>query len=83
MFKTALPFTAFEDDAWKDFFAEFRYKLPSPSTISTRLLDESYTKIADAVDLQIQASNSLNLVTDESTDISGYRIINTSVVTNN
>ena len=35
------------------------------------------------VDLQLSASNCLNLITDESTDISRHRIINTSVVTNN
>lgn len=37
----------------------------------------------DAVDLQLRASHILNLVTDESTNIQGRRIINTSVFTTN
>jgi hypothetical protein len=35
------------------------------------------------VDLQLRASHTLNLVADESTDISSYRIINTFIITNN
>jgi hypothetical protein len=35
------------------------------------------------VDLQLRASYSLNLVTDESTNIFSYKIINTFVITNN
>jgi hypothetical protein len=83
MFKTGMPFTAFEDDTWKDFFAEFGYKTLSPTLISTRLLDEAYEKMEKDVDLQLRASCTLNLVTDESTDISRHRIINTLVLTNN
>lgn len=83
MFKTGRAFTAFEDNAWTDFFAEFDYKPPSAKKISTTLLDEAYTKIEAVVDLQLRASHTFNLVTDESTDISGHRIINTSVLTNN
>jgi hypothetical protein len=42
-----------------------------------------FDKIETAVDLWLSASQSLNLVTDESTNISGNRIINTSAITNN
>jgi len=83
MFKTGQPFTAFEDSAWIDFFAEFGYKPPSAKTISTTLLDESFNKIEATVDLQLRASHTLNLVTDKSTNISNHRIINTFVITNN
>lgn len=83
MYKTGKPFTAFEDDAWTVFFAELGYKTPSPSKLSTTLLDQAYTKIEIAVTLQLRASYSLNLVTDKSTNISGHRIINTFTITNN
>jgi hypothetical protein len=83
MYKTRRPFTAFEDDAGTDFFAEFGYKPPSLTMLSTTLLDQAYTKIETTVELQLSASYTLNVVTDESTNISNNRIINTSVVTNN
>jgi hypothetical protein len=83
MFKSGQAFTAFEDDAWIDFFTKFDYKPLSAKKLSTTLLNEAYTKIKADVDLQLRASNSLNLVTDKSTNSSGYRIINTSVITNN
>jgi hypothetical protein len=44
------------------------------------LLDDCYTKIEAAVEVQLSTSNILNLVTDESTNISNNRIINTSVI---
>ena len=83
MFKTGRPFTAFEDEAWIKFFAEFGYKPPSPSKLSDTLLNQAYKKIEAAVTLQLSASHTLNLVTNESTNISGCRIINTSAITNN
>ena len=39
MYKTGKPFTAFEDDAWTEFFKELGYKPLSPSKLSTTLLD--------------------------------------------
>lgn len=83
LYKTRKPFTTFEDDAQTNFFAEFGYKPPSSSKLSTTLLDDCYTKIETAVEVQLSPSNTLNLVTDESTDISNNRIINTFVITNN
>jgi hypothetical protein len=83
MYKTGQAFTAFKDEAWTDFFAEFGYTPPSPTTLSTTLLDKAYTKLETAVKLQLSASHTLSLVTDESTNISSHRIINTSVITNN
>jgi hypothetical protein len=65
IFKTGRPFTAFEDGAWSEFFAELGYKPPSPSKISTTLLNQAHKKIEAAVTLQLRASHTLNLVTDE------------------
>ena len=65
------------------FFAELRYKTLSLSKLSTTLLDQAYTKIKIAVTLQLCASYSLNLVINESTNISRHRIINTFAITNN
>jgi len=83
IFKTGRPFTAFEDGAWSRFFAELGYKPPSLSKISTTLLNQAHKKIEAAVTLQLRASHTLNLVIDESTNVSGSRIINTSAITNN
>jgi hypothetical protein len=83
IFKTGRPFSAFEDEAWTEFFAELGYKPPSPSKLSNALLDQAHKKIEVAVTLQLCASYTLNLVTDESTDISSRRIVNTSAITNN
>ena len=71
----------FEDSAWIGLFAEFGYKPPSASQLSTRLLDEAYEKIEEGVNYQLRASPMLNMITDESTDISGNRIINTCAMT--
>jgi len=51
MFKSRRAFTAFKDDAWINFFAEFDYKPLSAKKLSTTLLDEAYTKIKANVDL--------------------------------
>jgi hypothetical protein len=83
MYKTGRPFAAFKDDSWTTFFAELGYQLPSATTLATMLLDKAFDKIETAVDLQLSASQSLNLVTDESTNISSNRIINTSTITIN
>jgi hypothetical protein len=83
MYKTGQLFTAFEDDSWTAFFAELGYQPLSATTLATTLLDKAFDKIEIAVDLQLSASQSLNLVTDESINISGNRIINTSAITNN
>ena len=81
IYKTGSPFTLFEDSAWIGLFAEFGYKPPSASQLSTRLLDEAYEKIEEGVNYQLRASPMLNMITDESTDISGNRIINTCAMT--
>lgn len=81
IFKTGRPFTLFEDSAWLDFFSEFGYSPPSATTLSQRLLEEAFTKVEEQVNYQLRSSPFLNLITDESTDISGNRIINTSITT--
>ena len=83
MFKTGRPFTAFEDDAWINFFKELGYKPPGATKLATKLLPKVYKKVELQVSLRFSASNSINLVTDESTDIASHRIINTSGITNN
>lgn len=83
MFKTKQAFTAFKDDTQTDFFTEFRYKPLLAKKLSILLFNKAYTKIETTINLQLRASYTLNLVTDESTNISSYRIINTSVITNN
>jgi hypothetical protein len=44
MFKSGQAFTAFEDDAWIDFFTKFDYKPLSAKKLSTTLLNEAYTQ---------------------------------------
>jgi hypothetical protein len=51
MFKTGKTFTAFEDKAWIDFFAELGYKPLSATTIRTKLLDKAYDEIEAKVNL--------------------------------
>lgn len=83
MFKTGRPFTAFEDDVWSNFFKELGYKPPGATKLATKLLPKVYKRVELQVSLRFSASSSINLVTDESTNIAGHRIINTSRITNN
>ena len=83
IFKTGKPLSLFDDDCWNQFFKKhFGYTLPTRNTIAGPLLDQSYEAVKNTVATKLSASSFLNIVTDESTDISKNRIINTSVVTN-
>jgi hypothetical protein len=81
IFKTGRPFTLFEDSAWLDLFSEFGYSPPSATTLSEKFLEEAFIEVEKEVNYQLRVSPFLNIVTDESTDISGNRIINTSMIT--
>src|SRR5438045_1986544 len=81
IFTSGRLFTLFEDPSWQVFFNAFGYNLPSADTVKN-LLDQVYNTMKLDVKQQIKGKPLL-LVTDESTDISQNRLINTSVVTPN
>ena len=57
------------------------YKPPSSFLLRTTLLDETYHLVKEDVEKVIQSSYYLNIITDESENISKDRIINISVNT--
>jgi hypothetical protein len=79
MFTSGRSFTSFEDASWQVFFDSFGYKLPSADTFKT-LLDQVYLKTKEEVREQI-AGKRMAIVTDESTNITKNRMVNTSIVT--
>jgi hypothetical protein len=81
IYTTGRPFSAFQDEAWLDFFKEFNYTPPTRAALARTLLNFTYDKYKDEVIEIIKASSSLGLVTDESGDVSLNRLANYSVLT--
>jgi hypothetical protein len=81
LYQTARPFSIFEEECWIKFFNKnFGYIPPSTKVLSDSLLDKVYTDVKEEAKSKLHSSPYLCLVTDESTDISTNRVINTSVV---
>jgi hypothetical protein len=62
------------------FFKALGYTPPSRRVLSSTLLDESYQSVKEDVQKVFRASPQLGIVADESTNITGDRIENVSVM---
>lgn len=82
-YTAALPFTIYNGADMREAFHMLNpaYKPPERHIIAGELLDEVYTNLKETVDKAIHATQMLNIVTDESTDINRTRISNISVNT--
>src|SRR5579859_842187 len=78
-----LPFTLYESNSMKEALCHLNpaYKPPTRHAIAGPLLDQAYTPTKQRVDQLILSLPLLNVVMDESTNISNIRISNISVHT--
>ena len=70
----------FSLEEWQDFFKAVGYIPPTRQTIATTLIDSVYTSVEADVESVLKQSPELQLVADESTDISGNQIENISII---
>lgn len=56
------------------------FKIPERHRINKELLNDYYIEIKELVDNILHISKSFNFIIDESTDISGHRIMNLSII---
>jgi hypothetical protein len=77
------PFTIFQDDAMIRAFQTLNpaYKPPTRKALAGPLLDKVYSSLKEKVDKAVEATKLLNIVTDESSNISRSRIANISIHT--
>jgi hypothetical protein len=65
---------------WRAFFIALGYETPHRKTLARSILDACYKDIKAQVTTVINSSANLGIVADESTNISGTRIKNVSVI---
>ena len=70
----------FESLEQKAFFKALGYTPPVRQTLASTVLDRYYDKVKDEVIRVLNSSSTLGLVVDESSNISGNRIENVSVI---
>jgi len=77
---SGLPFTVYQDEAMQRGFRTLNpaYKPHNRKALAGPLLDKVYINVKEKVDLTIQSTKLLNIVTDESTNINNARIVNIS-----
>ena len=80
---SGLPFTVYQDEAMQRGFRTLNpaYKPPNRKALAGPLLNQVYSHVKEKVDSAIQATKLLNIVTDESINISNARIVNISIHT--
>ena len=85
LYMTASSFILFHDPAMKTVFQSLNpiFKMPDRHQFAVGVLDEAYNSVKVKMDCILQASNKLNIITDESTNITMHRIANISVHTQN
>ena len=80
VFSSCCSFKMFSSEEWQDFFKAVGYIPPTRQTIATTLIDSVYTSVEADVESVLKQSPELQLVADESTDISGNQIENISII---
>jgi hypothetical protein len=76
------PYSMFESDEWEEAFRKLGYQPPSRNVIAGPLLEKLYNIVRQRVKEEIlRPGNPINVVVDESTNVSNERIQNTSIVT--
>ena len=82
IYKSGKQFNLFEDDCWVKFFQDnFGYTPPLRKDLAGPLLIQAHKNIKEKVKLVLSSSSSLCIITDESTNITNHKIINTSIIT--
>ena len=80
VFTSCSSFNQFETPEWQEFFKALGYTPPNRHTLSSTILDRCYDSTKTQVTDIINTSSNIGIVSDESTNISGTRIENISVV---
>ena len=80
IFVDGLPFGAFDSHLGRLLASlKSNWKPPGRTTIATTLLDHAYDLYWDRLKPHFEASNRMNVIFDETDDISSNRIINISI----
>jgi hypothetical protein len=80
VFTSCSSFHQFETPEWQEFFKALGYTPPHRNTLSSTILDRCYDTTKTQVTEIINTSSNISIVADESTNISGTRIENISVI---
>jgi hypothetical protein len=80
VFTSCASFRQFETSEWMAFFKALGYTPLTRQTLVSTVLDNCYETVKSDVDRIIDSSSNIGIVSDESTNISGTRIENVSVV---
>ena len=73
-------FSLFQTDDWMEFFQALSYVPPQRKQLATSLLDEVYKEVKERVEDTWKGASQLGIVADESSNITGNRIGNISVI---
>jgi hypothetical protein len=73
-------FSLFQTDDWMEFFQALSYVPPQRKQLATSLLDEVYKEVKESVEDTWKGASQLGIVADESSNITGDRIGNISVI---
>lgn len=82
-YEEGLPFSVFESPAMRQALYQLNpaYKPPSRKKISGVLLDKAYAIMKDQIDEYLDSLSELNIIIDESSNVSNSRIANISINT--
>jgi hypothetical protein len=80
IFTSCSSFRQFETPEWQEFFKALGYTPPHRKTLSSTILDQCYDYTKTQVTDIINSSSNIGIVADESTNITGTRIENISVI---
>jgi hypothetical protein len=80
VFTSCSSFHQFETPEWQEFFKALGYTPPNRHTLGSTILDRCYDSTKTQVTEIINTSSNIGIVADESTNISGIRIENISVI---
>src|SRR5436853_1767000 len=83
-YSNGLPLSLFDSDQMKEFLHQLNpaYKPPCRKAVSGPLLDEVYSHLKAEVEMTLASIHQFNIITDESTNINGSRIMNLTIHTN-
>lgn len=73
-------FSLLQTDDWLEFFQVLLYILPQRKQLASPLLDEVYKEVKERVEDTWKGASQLGIVADESSNITGDRIGNISVI---
>jgi hypothetical protein len=80
VYSSNCAFSLFQTDDWLEFFQALSYIPPQRKQLASPLLDEVYKEVKERVEDTWKGASQLGIVADESSNITGDRIGNISVI---